>query len=42
MKHSLALFLGLAGVSGLACKAHEHGLAPNSEVVTLELKSGLK
>jgi hypothetical protein len=39
MKHSLALLLGLGLLPG--CKAHEHGPANGTELVTIEL-SGLR
>lgn len=41
MNRLLALALALGGVSGVACKAHLHGLEPNTELVTIELTSGL-
>jgi len=36
-----ALLLAVAALSGLACKAHVHGSGPASEVVVIDLTSGL-
>lgn len=41
MRTPLALFLGFATLTGLACQAHVHGRTTASEVVTIDLTSGL-
>lgn len=35
------LLLGIAAFSGLACQAHVHGHGPHSEIVRIDLTSGL-
>lgn len=39
MKPLFALIVGLATLS--SCQAHRHGLAPDEEVLTIELTRGL-
>ncbi len=41
MKHASGLLLGLVSLSAPACLTHQHGLDPDTEIVTIELKSGL-
>ena len=41
MKHLPALLLGLGAFTGVACKAHQHGLEANEEVLTIDLNCGL-
>jgi hypothetical protein len=41
MKLLVPLALTCLGFLALACRAHVHGSGPGSEVVTIELTSGL-
>jgi hypothetical protein len=41
MKHFPTLLLGLLAVSSVACQAHQHALAPQDEVVVIDL-TGLR
>ncbi len=38
----LALLLGLGALALTACKAHQHGMRPDSELLTIDLTSGLR
>lgn len=42
MKHLPSLLLGLFALSGASCQAHRHGLAPDEEVLTIDLTKGLR
>ena len=41
MKRFLMLLLGLGGAFGFGCKAHQHDLDAGTELVTIDLTSGL-
>lgn len=41
MKPLFVLIVGLAALSSPSCQAHRHGLAPDEEVLTIELTRGL-